>query len=416
MKKKVYISSTYKDLVTYRDAIRDMFLSKGLEGEYDLISMEGYVSESGKKAIDVCLEDVRNTDIYILILAKRYGSLVEDQNISYTEAEYDEAVVTAKKNPQYKIFVFYSSEETEAVDFGGVKNIDNINLDNFYKKALSQHASFINAFSNPDNLCKQILLTFSYSFKKPSGINDYKEALMLIDRNDQSYAFSRSVKKNSNSFFFTSVYDNSPNDFLERLYDMEMGGKYRKCRIDLAQFSSIDYEKFRQTFVAELCTQWADDKAEYIFDADDKLFLSVEINSIEAGNDNKLANIGKVLTEFLPRFLTTDGNSTTGNRVFFIFYTYLQNENPVNEKFNTLIKDLQTTVKISCGFNAINSLNDITKTDARSWLDTFLRDQEFDENDIDDMLQVGGNPFKTFKMKEINRLLKNWIKANLFNN
>lgn len=416
MQKKVYISSTYKDLVVYRDAIRDMFLSKGLQEDFDLISMEGYVSESGKKAIDVCLQDVRNADIYILILAKRYGSLIEGKNISYTEAEYDEAVLTAGKNPRYKIFVFYSNEETEAVDFGGAKNIESIGLDNFYNKAMQQNACFINSFTTPDNLCKQILLTFMHSFTKPSAKNDYKEALMLIDRNDQSYTFLKSVKKNSNAFYFTSAYENSPNDFLERLYDFEMGGRLRKCRIELAQFDTLDYEKFKAAFKAQLSSQWSDDQEEYVYDADDKLFLSLEINSIQVQNNIKIELIEKTLTEFLPPFLTTDGSNTTGSRVFFIFYTYTAGENPVNEKFDRLLGNLKNTVKISSGFNAISSLNDITKTDARNWLETFFRHREFDEDDVDEILQSGAQPFRTFKMKEIIRIFKKWIKDNFPNN
>jgi len=392
-----------------------MFLSKGLQEDFDLVSMEGYVSESGKKAIEVCLEDVRNADIYILILAKRYGSLIEGKNISYTEAEYDEAVFTAGKNPQYKIFVFYSNEETEAVDFGEAKNIESIGLDNFYNKAMQQNACFINSFTTPDNLCKQILLTFMHSFTKPSVKNDYKEALMLINRNDQSYAFLKSIKKNSNAFYFTSVYENSPNDFLERLYDFEMGGRLRKCRIDLGQFDNTVYEKFKETFKGELSKQWSDDQEEYVYDADDKLFLSLEINSIQVKNDIKLDYIEKVLTEFLPKFLTTDGNNTTGNRVFFIFYTYTQDEDPMNSKFEKLLANLKNTVKISSGFNAINSLNDVTKTDARNWLETFFREREFDEDEVDEILQVGNQPFKTFKMKEISKIFKKWIKENFTN-
>jgi hypothetical protein len=236
-----------------------MFLSKGLQEEYTLVGMEGYVAESGKKAIDVCLQDVREADIYILILAKRYGSVVEGTGISYTETEYNEAKKTAQKNSLYQIFVFYSSEEIEHEDFAAAAQLQNPGLESFYNNVLKNTAAFIYPFTNPDNLCKQLLLTFSYNFKKPDNFSDYKEALMLIDRNVQSYSFSRSVKKNNNSFYFTSVYENSPNDFLERLYDLEMGGAYRKCRIDLAQFNTLTPDKFKEIFIAELSLQWTKD-------------------------------------------------------------------------------------------------------------------------------------------------------------
>lgn len=415
MLKKVYISSTYKDLVEYRDAIRDMFQFKGLQDEYSLVSMEGYLSESGKRAIDVCLADVRAADIYILILAKRYGSVVEGTGISYTEAEYNEAVKSATNNPMYKIFVFYSNEEIEAQDFAK-SGLENTGLENFYNSVMKNSACFIYPFTTPDNLCKQILLTFNYNFKVPSGLSDYKEALMLIDRNDQSYSFSKSVKRNTNSFYFTSVYENSPNDFLERLFDLEMGGKYRKCRLELGQFNTVDAAKFREIFIAELTSQWlSGDMEGYAFNDGDKLFLSIEINSSEINSDSKIEYLKKVLLEFLPLYLTKEGKPTN-NRVFFIFYTYLAEENSVNTKFEALIKSLLDSPGLSGSLLAINPLNDITKTDTWNWLETFIKRHDFDEDEVVELLQINSNPFKKLKMKEVNRLIKGWIKTNLFNN
>lgn len=399
----------------YRDAIRDMFLSKGLQDEYTLVGMEGYVSESNKKAIEVCLDDVRQADIYILILAKRYGSIVPGTNISYTETEYNQALEMIKKNPGYKIFVFYSSDEIEKEDFAG-SGLENGSLEKFYDAAKGNNAGFIYPFTTPDNLCKQILLTFSYNFKQPDSFGDFKEALMLIDRNDQSYCFSRSVKKNANSFYFTSVYENSPNDFLERLYDLEMGGKYRKCRIDLAQFNTVNAEKFKAAFIAELSLQWTKDMDEYVFANEDKFFLSIEINSVEVNSEMKLEFLKNVLTEFLPAYLGNKDKAITTNRVFFIFYTYLATENAENEKFDGFLKTLLAIPNLPGQFNAINQLNDITRIDTWNWLDVFVKHHDFDEDEVDDLLQVSGNPFKTFKMKEVNRLIKNWLKTNLFNN
>jgi len=416
MLKKVYISSTYKDLTVYRDAIRDMFQYKGLQDEFTLVSMEGYVSENGKRAIDVCLEDVRKADIYILILAKRYGSVVEGTGISYTESEYNEALKVAKNKPLYKIFVFYSSEEIEKEDFVAAKDLENTGLQNFYNNALKNSASFIYPFTTPDNLCKQILLTLNFNFKKPSGITDYKEALMLIDRNEQSYSFSKSVKRNTNSFYFSSVYENNPNDFLERLYDLEMGGKYRKCRLELGQFNTVSEEKFKEIFIAELSAQWTADIAEYTFEKDDKLFLSIEINSLEITSDIKLEYLKQVLTAFLPSYLTKDGISTTTDRVVFIFYTYLANESPVNEKFDSFIKSLSGSLNLSSCFNAIDPLDDITKTDTWNWLDVFIKSHTFDQDEVVELMQISDNPFKKLKMKEVNRLIKGWLKTNLFNN
>jgi Domain of unknown function (DUF4062) len=418
MQKIVYISSTYKDLVAYRSAIRDMFLSKGLNEEYDVVGMEGYVSENGKRAIDVCLEDVRAADIYILILAKRYGSIVDGTNISYTESEYDEAVLMRQKNPQYKLFIFYSKEEMENEDFGGAKNIDVLNLENFYDKVLKDNAGFTQPFSTPDNLCKQILLTFTYNFKTPESLGDFKEALMLIDRNVQSYSFSKCVRRNTNSFCFSSLYENSPRDFSERLYDLEMGGKYRKCLIELAQFQSTVYDKFKEEFIAQLSSQWIKDMETYSFEKEDKFFLCLEINSDQIKSQLKIDFMAKVLTEFLPSYLISNNSTTTANRIFFIYYSYKVNpgESTGVDQFDTFIQLLRDAIKVNGSLNNFDSLNDITKTDAKNWLDVFVKRQTFDEDDVDEILQAADEPYKTFKMKEMNRLIKKWMSTNLFNN
>ncbi|MEP6748539.1 MAG: DUF4062 domain-containing protein [Bacteroidota bacterium] len=415
MLKKVYISSTYKDLVVYRDAIRDMFQFKGLQEEYTLVSMEGYVAENGKRAIDVCLDDVRQADIYILILAKRYGSVVAGTGISYTEMEYNEAVKVAKTNALYKIFVFWSKEENEKDDFASMPQLNNPALENFYNDALGNNASFIHPFSSPDNLCKQILLTFNYNFKKPASVGDYQDALLLINRVDQSYRFSRLVRQNTNAFYFSSVYENNPNDFVERLYDLEMGGKYKKCNIELAQLQSIDPQKFSDSFIGQLSTQWVKEIDGYQFDSVDKLFLSIELNSLEINNEVKLNNLYTVLVEFLPVFLFKDGKNYS-TRVFFIFYSYLANESPSSNKFDDFIKKVNDGLTMKGCLTSMDQLNDVTKTDTRNWLGNFVKGYSFDQDDIDELLQVGDNPFKTFKMKEVNKLVKGWIKKNLFNN
>jgi len=416
MVKDVYISSTYKDLVVYRDAIIEMFNSKGLSDEYRLLSMEGYVSENGKKALDVCLEDVRNAHIYILILAKRYGSLVDGTQVSYTEMEYNEAVKTAKSNPMYRIFVFWSKEENEKDDFAPTTGLDNPALEKFYNKALGENASFIHPFTTPDNLCKQILLTFNYNFKKPGNLSDYQEALLLIDRVDQSYNFSRQIRKQANSFHFSSVYENNPNDFIERLYDLEMGGKYKKCSIELGQFATLEETKFKDAFMAQLSTQWGKDMEPVSFSPGEKFFLSVEINSIEINSKVKMDFLFKTLSEFLPVYLAREEQPVANNRVFFIFYTYLASEASVNPVFDEFVNKLSIAISPTSSLAPINQLNDITKTDARNWLGSFVKSHTFDQDELDDLLQVGENPFRTFRMKEVNKLIKSWLKKNVFTN
>jgi hypothetical protein len=65
---KVYISSTYQDLVDYRAAVDRTLRRMG----HDVIGMEQYIAEGGKP-VERCKADVRVADVYVIIVAWRFG-------------------------------------------------------------------------------------------------------------------------------------------------------------------------------------------------------------------------------------------------------------------------------------------------------------------------------------------------------
>lgn len=88
---KVYISSTYQDLIDHRAAVDRTLRRMG----HDVIGMEQYVAE-GSKPIDRCRADVRLCDAYVIIVAWRYGyvpgrSATPPDKRSITEIELQEA-------------------------------------------------------------------------------------------------------------------------------------------------------------------------------------------------------------------------------------------------------------------------------------------------------------------------------------
>ena len=85
-KYQIFISSTYKDLVLEREKVRDVILSM-----YQFpIGMEMF-SAADEEQWEIIQETIDSSDYYILIIGKRYGSVIDDgpyQGISYTEKEY----------------------------------------------------------------------------------------------------------------------------------------------------------------------------------------------------------------------------------------------------------------------------------------------------------------------------------------
>jgi len=92
---KVYVSSTYQDLIEHRAAVDRILRRMG----HDVIGMEQYVAE-GSKPVERCRADVRGADVYVVIVAWRYGYVPDGDTPplrrSITEIEHDEAVDAGK--------------------------------------------------------------------------------------------------------------------------------------------------------------------------------------------------------------------------------------------------------------------------------------------------------------------------------
>jgi hypothetical protein len=99
---KIYISSTYNDLIEYRDTVYKSLRKMG----HDVIAMEDYVA-SDDRPVDKCLSDVQRCDIYIGIFAWRYGFIPNSGSNSITEQEYKHA-----KKHNIPCLIFLLDEKT----------------------------------------------------------------------------------------------------------------------------------------------------------------------------------------------------------------------------------------------------------------------------------------------------------------
>ncbi|MBT3187411.1 MAG: DUF4062 domain-containing protein [Anaerolineae bacterium] len=100
---KVFISSTYKDLIDYRAAAIE-----AVEGtSYQAVKMEVFGARS-EEPIKACLDEIEESDLFIGIYAHRYGYVPNDADISITETEY----LHAKKLDR-PIYCFVVDEEEQ---------------------------------------------------------------------------------------------------------------------------------------------------------------------------------------------------------------------------------------------------------------------------------------------------------------
>ncbi len=82
----VFVCSTYIDLIEERRAAIDSIDRLKLRYE----SMEVFGARPGRP-LDSCLAEVRKSNVIVVIVGHRYGSLVPGDSMSYSEAEYQEA-------------------------------------------------------------------------------------------------------------------------------------------------------------------------------------------------------------------------------------------------------------------------------------------------------------------------------------
>lgn len=100
---KVFISSTYKDLIDYRAAA-----IRAVEGtNYQAVKMEVFGARA-EEPLDACLNEIENSDLFIGIYAHRYGHVPDGVDISITEMEYDYAKKQGKR-----IYCFVVDEENQ---------------------------------------------------------------------------------------------------------------------------------------------------------------------------------------------------------------------------------------------------------------------------------------------------------------
>lgn len=92
-KSKVYISSTFKDLKDLRQVIID-YLNKQVSSSFDLTQVMELMYDKGDSVPfkETCINEVKNSDLYILIMANKVGTMPPHETKTYTEIEYETAM------------------------------------------------------------------------------------------------------------------------------------------------------------------------------------------------------------------------------------------------------------------------------------------------------------------------------------
>jgi hypothetical protein len=88
----VFVCSTYRDLVSERNAVLD-----GLEGLADQFASLSFYCHRSIQPLEAAKEEIRHSDVLILILGHLHGVIAPGEDISHAEAEYAEGIALGKK-------------------------------------------------------------------------------------------------------------------------------------------------------------------------------------------------------------------------------------------------------------------------------------------------------------------------------
>jgi formylglycine-generating enzyme required for sulfatase activity len=144
----VYVSSTFIDLQEHRAALKSA-LEKA---RYDVECMEKYTAFD-ERPLDRCLADVAATDVYVLLIAHRYGYRPGEDNPlgrSITHMEYEEA--SRHHKPR---LVFTVDRDHPWSPRWIDRNADADDLAGFRAEVEKNHG--VNRFSTPDQLASLVL-------------------------------------------------------------------------------------------------------------------------------------------------------------------------------------------------------------------------------------------------------------------
>lgn len=140
MTQSIFISSTYHDLIPYRESVWEVLSDL----DFTIKGMEKFGARKSCP-LNTCLLEVSKSDVYIGILAYRYGSIDIDTGKSFTQLEYEKAL---SLNKEILIYILDNSGyiQPKHIDFGE----NAIKLDQFKKELQKNHT--VDFFKDPIDL------------------------------------------------------------------------------------------------------------------------------------------------------------------------------------------------------------------------------------------------------------------------
>ena len=145
---KVFISSTYQDLIKEREAVE-----KALQRLQETVPVDmKYFGSRPETPLETCMAEVAHADIYVGIFAHRYGFIPEGYDQSMTELEYRKAIELNKP-----VLIYFSAIPEDETPYKHVEKDPDSREKLSRLKDHLQHRHTASAFNNPHELATMVI-------------------------------------------------------------------------------------------------------------------------------------------------------------------------------------------------------------------------------------------------------------------
>nr|WP_294789154.1 DUF4062 domain-containing protein [uncultured Flavobacterium sp.] len=174
MKRKlqIFISSTFSDMIEERQAAVEAVLRAG----HIPAGMELF-SAGNESQLEIIKRWIDDSDIYMLLLGGRYGTLDSESGLSYTEIEYKYAIEKGK--PFFAVVISDSSLDQKVNTQG--KSVLELKEPKKYEDFKSLVLSKISRFSNSNNEIKFVVLESIMDIQNRFSLSGWVKASEVPD-------------------------------------------------------------------------------------------------------------------------------------------------------------------------------------------------------------------------------------------
>lgn len=256
----VFISSTYEDLKPYREKIIDFFRD-GLPN----IAFRGMetMPASDLRPIDMCRRKVEESNVFILVIGKRYGWIPDDSamnpnGVSITELEYQWVKNHYRGRASNTILCFLADGKTElATDADtdpAVRDTKAAKLKAFTQTVMGDD-QIVKRFITPDDLVKQINHALFDKYTRIATEKTVKEdALLCCNRSTNYRLFKTSPRWNDtfNLFLAVGAREDLLESFFQRIVLFEYHARIEDLKALPQKPISMDRAKCMKEHIAQI--------------------------------------------------------------------------------------------------------------------------------------------------------------------